>query len=158
MKINKKLQRREQKALVAKSTVEAESHWFETLKKNNYIAKPKELIIIYKDWAASMEEEERPLTRTAFANHIKVSEEVLFEKLINEPEYKEVLQDIDQRIKGYLIEKILKNKVNVVFGIFLMKNTYKWKDGNEKSTGTGTVTLNINIPPRRLEVIDAKGN
>lgn len=149
MRTSKRVQKITQKKLLA-STEACENHWLDTNRRQNFIVKPKEVIAIFNKWKEEKFSQNKPVTRTEFAVHLKVSEDYFFNTLLKDEDYHEVVADIDQQIKNNLITNALEGKWNTTFTIFYMKNTYDWKDNRGQETKPTTVNVQFNIPPRKI--------
>lgn len=149
MRTSKRVQKITQKKLLA-STEACENHWLDTNRRQSFIVKPLEVISIFNKWKEERFAGNKPVTRTEFAVHLKVSEDYFFNILAKDEKYHEVVADIDQQIKNNLISNALEGKWNTTFTIFYMKNTYDWKDNRGQETKPTTVNVQFNIPPRRI--------
>lgn len=153
MATSKRVQKIKQKELL-KNTTTVTEHWLDTNRRQNFIVKPKEVIAIFNKFKEDYFSVGKPITRTEFAVHLKVSEDYFFKTLLDDKDYHEVVADIDQQIKNNLVSNALQKKYDTTFVIFYMKNTYDWKDNRQNNDKPTSVNIQFNIPQRPNKTIE----
>lgn len=103
------------------------------------------------EYFAYCDEQKKPYTVTGLAIYLDTSRETISE-YYERPEFVDIIRKAKDKCEGYLVENALQGKNNPVFSIFVLKNSYGYKDKTEldHSSSDGSMSPVANLTDEQL--------